>query len=191
MRRWREGDVEYTRVTVRGVVEHEKERYLYAPHQRYGPGYDVFAPLKVGDARYVWVNLGYVPERFNAPETRPGGQAGGEVELVGIVRLSAVPGAFTPENDVQANLWYWRDLQGMHASAFDPEKTELVPFFIEAEPRPEGAGGPEWPKPGASTVIISNRHLEYALTWYGLALTLVGVYVAFAWHRLKGRRNPS
>lgn len=189
--KWRDGDVEYVRVKVRGIVHHENERYLYAPHQRFGPGYDVFAPLEVGDARYVWVNLGYVPERLKAPEARPGGEANEtEIELTGVARLSAVPGAFTPENDVAGNLWYWRDLEGVHASAFDPAQTELVPFFLEAEPRAEGATGPEWPKPGASKVVISNRHLEYALTWYGLALTLIGVYVAFAWHRLKSRRDP-
>lgn len=191
MARWRGGDVEYTRVNVRGVVDHGKERYLYSPHQHYGPGYDVFAPMQVGESRYVWLNLGYVPERLKAPETRLEGQAGGETELTGVVRLSAVPNAFTPANDVKENQWYWRDLEGMHASAFDPGKTELVPFFIEAEPKPEEAGGPDWPKPGVSTVVISNRHLGYVLTWYGLALTLFGVYVAFVWNRLKGPRDPA
>jgi surfeit locus 1 family protein len=32
---------------------------------------------------------------------------------------------------------------------------------------------------------LPNRHLEYALTWYGLAATLVGVYLAFAISRLR------
>jgi surfeit locus 1 family protein len=32
---------------------------------------------------------------------------------------------------------------------------------------------------------LPNRHLEYALTWYGLAATLAGVYLAFAVSRLR------
>lgn len=185
-----EGDVEYMRVKVRGILLHDKERYLYAPHQRYGAGYDVFAPLKVGEARYVWVNLGYVPERLLAPGSRTGGGLHEETEITGLARLSALPGMFTPPNDVAHNRWYWRDLDGMHASAFDPEQAELIPFFIEAEAG-EDASRPEWPKPGASSPAIFNRHLEYALTWYGLALTLLGVYVAFVWHLLTRRGKTS
>jgi surfeit locus 1 family protein len=38
-----------------------------------------------------------------------------------------------------------------------------------------------WPK-GATTVLnIANNHLSYALTWFGLALALFGVFAAFAW----------
>jgi surfeit locus 1 family protein len=187
--KWREGDVEYLRVKVRGVLDHSKERYLYEPHKRYGAGYDVFAPLLVdGGARYVWVNIGYVPEQLRDPASRPAGAGSEDVDLTGIVRLSAKPGTFTPDNDVAGNQWYWRDLEGMHASAFDPAQTELIPFFLEAEPKPEQSRD-EWPKPGASKVTIVNRHFEYALTWYGLALTLIAVYVAFAAGRLTNRRD--
>lgn len=188
--RSRDGDVEYTRVEVHGILHHEKERYLYAPHQGYGPGYDVFAPMQVGEKRYVWVNLGYVPERFKSPDTRPAGGGAEDRTIIGVVRLSAKQETFTPDNNVADNLWYWRDLAGMHASAFDPSKTDLVPFFIEAEPVAGGVPAAEWPKPGTSKVKIFNRHFEYALTWYGLALTLLGVYVAFVWHRLESRRTP-
>ena len=32
---------------------------------------------------------------------------------------------------------------------------------------------------------ISNRHLEYALTWFGLAVTLLFIYAAMLWRRLR------
>ena len=38
-----------------------------------------------------------------------------------------------------------------------------------AEP---AAGG--WPKGGVTRLELPNRHLEYALTWYGLAAALLG-----------------
>ena len=56
-----------------------------------------------------------------------------------------------------------------------------APFYVEADANATNPGG--WPKPGASDAIfnnLSNRHLEYALTWWALAATLVGVYGAFA-----------
>ena len=45
------------------------------------------------------------------------------------------------------------------------------------------------PKGGVTRISLPNRHLEYAVTWYGIALTLIGVYLAFAISRL--RASPS
>jgi surfeit locus 1 family protein len=44
------------------------------------------------------------------------------------------------------------------------------------------------PKGGATNFRIANNHLSYALTWYGLALTLLGVFAVFAWRRLRSPR---
>jgi len=37
---------------------------------------------------------------------------------------------------------------------------------------------------------LPNNHLQYALTWYGIALTLAGVFAAFAWRRLHPEAGP-
>ena len=52
-----------------------------------------------------------------------------------------------------------------------------APFFVDADAVPENPGG--WPK-GGTRLDLPNRHLEYVVTWYGLALTLIGVFAAFA-----------
>ena len=57
-----------------------------------------------------------------------------------------------------------------------------APFSIDAEAEPANPGG--WPKGGTTFVQLSNRHLEYAVTWYGTALTLLGVFIVFARQRL-------
>jgi surfeit locus 1 family protein len=61
-----------------------------------------------------------------------------------------------------------------------------VPFFVDADAEPANPGG--FPKGGVTRLTLPNRHLEYALTWYGLALTLVGVYAVFAAGRLRAVR---
>ena len=43
-----------------------------------------------------------------------------------------------------------------------------------------------WPKGGTTRLEFNNRHLEYALTWFGLAATLLVVFLAFS---LKGRQD--
>jgi surfeit locus 1 family protein len=177
-------DLEYVHVSVRGRFHHDKERYLYAPTPG-GIGWHVYTPLELGGQRVVWVNRGLVPDARKAPETRPEGQVGGEVDVRGLVRLQTGPGAFAAQNDPARNTWYWSDLAAMTASAFagGPLAAGALPLAIDADARPEPPGG--LPRGGVTRLELPNRHLEYALTWYGLAATLVGVYLAFAISHLR------
>ena len=58
--------------------------------------------------------------------------------------------------------------------------------MIDAEAEPQTPGG--WPKGGITLVHLPNRHLEYALTWYGLAAALLAIYGIFAHGRLRGEQ---
>lgn len=177
------GDVAYRRIEVRGRFLHDKERYYYAP----APGllgWHVYTPLETESGRIVWVNRGFVPDHLKAPETRKDGQVGTAL-VTGLVRLPGEAGAFTPENDPGKNIWYWRDLAGMHASAFAEGARPALAYFIDADSS-ANAGG--WPKGGTTRVELPNRHLAYAMTWFGLALTLIGVFVAFLWARRRSQQ---
>jgi surfeit locus 1 family protein len=177
-------EYEYKHVLVRGQFHHDKERYLYAPSPQ-GLGWHVYAPLQLEAGDVVWINRGWVPDARKAPETRAAGQVAGPVEVRGLVRFPAGKGLFTPENDVAHNLWYWPDVAAMTASALPggPQSAGSVPLVIDADAKPEPPGG--LPRGGVTRLDLPNRHLEYALTWYGLAATLVGVYLAFSISRLR------
>lgn len=181
-----EPKIEYRHVAARGRFHHDKELYLYAPTPA-GLGWHVYTPLEIARGQLIWINRGFVPDAKKAPATRPEGQLSGEVEVRGLVRLLPRKGFFTPENDVQHNLWYWPDVAAMTAAAFPdgpqkaaggPQTAKAWPLVIEADAQPEPPGG--LPKGGVTRLDLPNRHLEYAITWYGLALTLIGVYLAFA-----------
>ncbi len=177
-------DLEYLRVSARGRFHHDKERYLYAPAPA-GLGWHVYTPLELVSQRVVWVNRGFVPDGKKAPETRSEGQLPGEVEVRGLVRLQVSPGLFAAQNDPAHNTWYWPDLRAMTASAFPggPQTAQALPLAIDADAGPEPPGG--LPRGGVTRLELPNRHLEYALTWYGLAATLAGVYLAFAVSQLR------
>jgi surfeit locus 1 family protein len=105
-----------------------------------------------------------------------------------VVRVpSPTPGPFAASNDADHNIWYWPELAAMTASAFPHGSPgapgKVLPLVIEADAEPGVAGG--LPKGGVTRLSLPNRHLEYALTWYGLAATLVGVYLGFAISRLR------
>ena len=163
---------------------HDKERYLYSPAPS-GLAWHVYTPLETAPGRIVWVNRGVVPDASKAPATRSAGQVAGESQVRGLVLRAAKKDAVYPQNDAAGNLWYWADIPALTASAFPQgSAVSALPFILEADAQPLPPGG--LPKGGVTRIALSNRHLEYAVTWYGIALTLVGVYLAFAINRLRG-----
>src|SRR5262249_33677621 len=174
------GDVEYLHIISRGHFLHDQERYLYAPTPA-GLRWHGCKPPGGAPPRYLWVNRGFIPEDREPPSTRARGLAGGEVDVAGLVRAAPRKGTFQPNNDASGNLWYWPDLAAMSASAFPAAQT--LGFSIDSDLNPAPPGG--LPRGGVTRLQLPNRHLEYALTWFGLAVTLIGVYLAFAASRLR------
>ncbi len=174
-------NAEYSRVKLSGTFLHDLEIHLYASHKQQ-IGWHVYTPLQLDDGRIILVNRGFVPQERKAPQKRKSGQLSGKVELVGLLRTPRQkPGLFTPDNNIDKNRWFWLDLAEI-AKYRLPKGAELLPVTIDAEASDIPGG---WPKGGTTRVHFENRHLQYALTWYGLALALLGVFAFFAWTRLR------
>ena len=136
----------------------------------------------------ILVNRGFVPDPLKEPVRRVKGQIEGETVIVAHVRGRQMRSWFDGTNDIAKNIYYVRDpkelgIRQFHKVGRFAHVATSGRFYLElVEGEPPGG----YPKPLAGTIKIPNRHLEYALTWYGLALTLIGVYIAFAWGRLRG-----
>jgi len=184
-RRWREtGDIEYMPVAAAGLFEHNKERHFFATWKGRS-GFYIYTPLRLDDGRHLLVNRGFVPYELKDPATRAAGQVEGRVEVTGLARepLAEKPSFIVPDNDEAKNIFYWKDRDRMAASvglALGDEN--LVPFFVDAG---EGAAPGGWPVGGVTIIDLPNSHLQYALTWFGLAGALV--VVASAWFRRRSR----
>jgi surfeit locus 1 family protein len=107
------------------------------------------------------------------------------IQIVGILRAPDKATFVTPPNRPEANHWYSRDIKAMAATLGAPRP---APVFLMAETSSNPAWAPLQPSPVPAE--ISNRHLEYALTWFGLAGALIAVYAAMLWKRLRGGRSP-
>jgi surfeit locus 1 family protein len=184
-------DLEYMRVRIRGRLHHERTRYLYWPSSQ-GPGWHAHTPLETPTGKIVLVNRGFISDAGREAASTGAVEPAREVDVVGLIRLPQGRSMFAPANDVARNNWYWRDLDGMVRSAFpSAARGSVVPFFIDAEAQPKGAQGQNEPRGGATRLDLPNRHLEYAVTWYGLALALLLVYGALVLQRVRGRRGPA
>ena len=176
---------EYTRVKFPAEFLAGEEALVYTAGSAFrpdvqGPGYWVFAPARLPGGSIVIVDRGFVPADRTNPASRAQGALHGIIDIVGVMRWPEARGMFTPANDPKTNVWYLRDPNAIAAAK---KWDTAAPFYIEQE-APVPPGG--LPKPGKLAVSLPDDHLQYAITWFGLALGLAGVYVTW----LAGR-NPA
>ena len=146
-----------------------------------GPGYWVFAPARLAGGSIILVNRGFVPVDRKDPGTRTEGAPRGIVDIVGVLRWPETRNSFTPADDPKNIVWFLRDSNSI--AKFKTWAT-AAPFYIDQEgPVPPGA----LPKPGKLEVRLPDNHLQYAITWFGLALALAGVFIVWLARRLAGR----
>lgn len=177
---------EYRRVTFKAEFEPAEQALVLATGSAFrpdvtGPGYWIFAPARLAGGGVVVVNHGFVPladaktllNRVN-PRT---------VDITGTMRWPEAPNWFTPKADLAQNLWFVRNPIAIAAAkGWGP----VSPFYVEQE-TPVPPGG--WPRPGKLVPNLPNNHLQYAVTWYGLALVLIVVFVVWAAKTARERRN--
>lgn len=178
---------EYRRVRISGTFDHALEvqvNGLLSTQTRGHPlqGFYVMTPLVLDTGAQVLVNRGFVPTPFRDPSTRADALPEGEVEIIGLVRASQEHNRFVPENIPAREQWLTRDVAEI-AAARGLERA--APFYIDAE---FDAQAPEWPRGGGTILNLPNNHLQYAVTWYGLALVLVVVFLLFAFRALRRQK---
>jgi surfeit locus 1 family protein len=168
-------DWEFRRVSFEAELRPDQEALIYTVGSPLrtdisGPGYWVFAPARLRDGSLIVVNRGFVPEGRQDVNTRRDGQVSGTLPIVGVLRWPEARGLFTPADNSDRNLWFVRNHRAIAAAK---QWGTVAPFFIDQE-APVPPGG--LPKPGKVTPGLPNNHLQYALTWYGLALVLIVMF---------------
>lgn len=170
---------QYRRVRLSGRFDHGRETYVFATDQG-AAVYHVFTPFTTDDRKVVMVDRGEVPKEKLNPATRASGNVNGPVQVIGVWRIPDAPNLlFTPPPEAERRIWYTRE-PAMIAAV--DHLNLAAPVVIEADATPNPGG---WPRGGQTMVNFRNQHLSYAVTWFGLALCLLGVWLAY--HISKGR----
>jgi len=175
---------EFRRMAFAATFAPDREALVYAAGSSVrpdvsGPGYWVFAPAELQGGAVVAVNRGFVPEGQQDPRTHL--PPVGRVDLVGALRWPEARGSFVPKDDPARNLWFVRDQLTMaQAKGWG----RVAPFYLELET-------PTGPLPRAGRLVPSlrNDHLQYAMTWYGLAAVLVVMFALWLRSRRRDARD--
>lgn len=178
-----EDRAQYRRLVVEGRFDNAKEAYVFGIDKEGKPAFHVLTPLTLRNGKALLVDRGIVPEEKRDPKTRPEGLLDAQQKIIGIWRTPDPAGIFTPKPDLARRIWYSRDVEAIARS----DGVELAaPVVIEADAAPVPGG---WPKGGQTVLSLPNNHLQYAITWYLMALGLLAVYLVY--HRQKGRLGRS
>lgn len=170
-------ELEFRPVRLRGRFLNDQEMFLAARSMNGNVGYHVVTPFLLENGAAVLVDRGWIPLDRKDASARSEGEIAGGTEVVGLIREGGRTGWFTPDNRPGENFWFYVDVPAMAAHA---GLAQSLPYFVEAGPA-ENPGG--LPIGGQTRLKLRNDHLQYAVTWYLLALALVVIYLIY--HRVR------
>jgi surfeit locus 1 family protein len=184
---WQAQSGEFTKVTLTGIFDHTKEVLVHGLTNQglrgVGvSGFFVITPLQLEDGSIVLINRGFVPPEFKARASRVSSEYQGLITITGLLRQSEVQTAFVPDNTPQKGEWFTRDIAAIAASQ---NLKRVAPFIIDADNTPQPGG---WPLGGRTNLNPPNNHMSYALTWFGIAGTLLGVFGFYAWGQIRNTK---
>ena len=179
---------EFRRVTFTATFESKPDVMVYSSGSALredvsGPGTWAFLPARLPDGGTVVINAGFVQNTMQdrAQQDRAVARllTGAPVVLTGYLRFPESAGLLTAQEDRAKRLWFVRDHRAMaEAMAWG----DVAPFYVDLEAPVPPSGVP---KPGPLEVHLRDNHMQYAITWFGLAIV---VLIAFGFW-LAGQRR--
>lgn len=156
----------YQPVALQGEFTGDTLRVLVSQKQ-IGAGYRLITALNT-DIGPVLVDRGFVPVAAPMPPLPRG-----SVQVAGNLHWPDDRNSATPENDVAGNTWFARDVAQMAA------RLQTRPLLVVARQiNPAEAGVTPLP---VDSSAIPNDHLNYAITWYSLAVVWTAMTLYFLW----------
>lgn len=165
--------LKYAPVAMAGATTGE-ELLVLSGQKDVGAGYEVISVFETGEGRRVLLDRGFVSEEHKA-DPRPATA----MIVAGNLHWPEESDSYTPAPDAKTGLWFARDVAAM-AAKLGAEPVFVVARQIAGEaqgvaPRPLGLEG------------IRNDHLNYAITWFLLALVWLGMTAFLIWRIRRGR----
>jgi len=155
-----------------------------------GPGYDILALFEAEGGGHLLVNRGFVPDRFKSPASRADARIENDITLTAYVRKPERRTYLDLADEPAKNVFFLHDPHAILTETLSAEeRLRLSPladaFYLQLQ-KPVPPGG--LPQPLPLQLNIPNNHLQYALTWWGLALVFAIMFAVFLQGRSREKR---
>jgi cytochrome oxidase assembly protein ShyY1 len=184
-------DDEFRRVRLTATYDPAADAMVYSSGSAVrddvsGPGTWAFMPAHLESGETIVINAGFVQNTMQdrAQQDRAVARllTGEAADLTGYIRFPESAGLLTPSANAEKRLWFVRDHLAMARALGWGGGKAIAPFYIDLE-QPVPASG--IPKPAPLRVHLKDDHLQYAITWFGLAGAMAIAFLV--WWR--GRRQ--
>ena len=155
----------YLRIKTSGIIDFNKQIYLYNLNESGKPGFEVINPIIINNENYL-INRGWIPfDKKDKPEIN----LINERNIIGTLKLQHKASTFKPENDINKNYWFTLNREDI----FKYTGKKFSDYIIYLN------GDYKLPKPKVITANISNNHKKYAITWFSMAISILLIYLYF------------
>ncbi|SFT00317.1 surfeit locus 1 family protein [Sulfitobacter marinus] len=155
----------YLPIVADGVMG-DGEIHVLVSQKDIGAGYRIIAPFQLQDGRQIMVDRGFALAADKDAE-----RAIGPATVIGNLQWPQETDGFTPAPDMNANIWFARDVDAMAA------QLQTLPILLVA--RSSSLRAPGVSALPVDTARIPNDHLQYAITWFSLAAIWLGMSLFF------------
>lgn len=163
----------YKMVKVEGSIE-PRSIFILTPVKGSGAGFRVISPFKLKDGRKILIDRGVIKEEQKSSlETLVQHRL-----IIGYLFWPNETDYFTPEPNIQRNIWFSRDLEKM-ASFLGAQPVLLVATENRLDPSI---------KMQDPIREIPNNHLQYAFTWFMMSILWFGMSTYFV-YKMKEKKK--
>ena len=163
----------YKMVMVEGSLE-PTSIFVLTPIKGTGAGFRVISPLKLKDGSKILIDRGVIKEEEKARLETPTQHR----FVIGYLFWPNETDYFTPDPNIKRNMWFSRDLEKM-ANFLETQQI----LVVSTENRLDPSIKMQDPTKG-----IPNNHLQYAITWFMMAILWFGMSVYFV-YKMTGRKK--
>ena len=133
-------------------------------------GFHIIVPMEVEKKKFILFDTGWVPLAKKEKNKRLNNLIKEKKIFTAVIRLPGRKGYFQPDNDNIKNFWFFVEPKLMEETISMKLENR---FYLEAVDN--GPNG--YPLGNRTRIYLRNNHLQYAITWFLIALSLIGVFI--------------
>ena len=161
---------EFKKVFIEGKLLNNFEFFMPALSKNGNNGFHIIVPMEIEKKKLILFDTGWVPLFKKEKNKRLNNLIKEKKIFTAVIRLPGRKGYFQPDNDNVKNFWFFVEPELMEETISMKLENK---FYLEASD--DGPNG--YPLGNQTRIYLRNNHLQYAITWFLIALSLVGVFI--------------
>ena len=161
----------YRRIKLEGSYIYNKNITIYSKVLNGKVGRHLIIPFKTKFG-YILINKGFIPKDYNIDVAFA--ENAKNISINGIVKFQQKINYFTPKNNLITNEWYYINIDEISKFLNIP----LLGFYLIEEDNPKE----RYPVGSQYNLKVPNDHLQYAITWFSLAIAL-SIFMHLLWRK--------